>query len=275
MAERQVDDADVVERPVGDDPFDAGDDVAREAAAVRAEHPDVDESRAGGDAARIVRRHAIGQRRAAGDDPGDVRAVTEGVGDLRVAAEEAHTCHDATGERRVRRDAGIDNRDANALPVDAGNAEHPREHAVTGARLIRRRGGVRDVRRGMHRQIARQTIDRPVTRQIAQFGAVGEHHGCAAHAPDDAETVARGQQFQLAIGPMHDDALPRVRPARQMPGQIGGEMRASAVAPVAPPIALLTPDTSVREHDQRSDDEGQPDGPDSQRTVHCATLETW
>ena len=80
MAERQIDDADVVARAVGDDPFDAGDDVAREAAAVGAEHPDVDELRAGRDAAGILRRDAVGRRRVAGDDPGDVRAVTEGIG---------------------------------------------------------------------------------------------------------------------------------------------------------------------------------------------------
>ena len=80
MAERQIDDADVVARAVGDDPFDAVDDVAREAAAVGAEHPDVDEVRAGRDAAGILRRDAVGRRRVAGDDPGDVRAVTVVVG---------------------------------------------------------------------------------------------------------------------------------------------------------------------------------------------------
>ncbi len=83
MAERQVDDADVVARAVGDDPFDAVDDVARVAGAVGAEHPDVDEVRAGRDAAGILRRDAAGRRRVAGDDPGDVRAVTVRIGGLR------------------------------------------------------------------------------------------------------------------------------------------------------------------------------------------------
>ena len=59
MAERQVDDADVVERAVGDDPFDACDDVAREAAAVGVEHSDVDET----SRRARCRRHTPARRR--------------------------------------------------------------------------------------------------------------------------------------------------------------------------------------------------------------------
>ena len=123
MAERQIDDPDVVERPVGDDPFDAGDDVARVAAAVGAEHPDVDEVRARRDAAGIPGRDTVGRRRIAGDDPGDVRAVTEGIGHLGIVGDEAHVRDDAVRERRVRRDAGIDDRDADALTVQSRDAE--------------------------------------------------------------------------------------------------------------------------------------------------------
>ena len=86
----------------------------------------------------------------------------------------------------MRRDAGIDDRDADALPVHSRNAEQPGQQRVSGARLIRRRRRVRDHRRAAHGQIAGQMVDGPVTRQIAQFGAVREHHGGAAHPLDDA-----------------------------------------------------------------------------------------
>ena len=55
VAERQVDDADVVAARLRDHPVDAGDDVARVADAVRAEDADVDQLHAGRDAARIER----------------------------------------------------------------------------------------------------------------------------------------------------------------------------------------------------------------------------
>ena len=53
VAERQVDDADVVVGAVSDRPVDAGDHVAREAAAIAAEHANVDQLRAGCDAAGV------------------------------------------------------------------------------------------------------------------------------------------------------------------------------------------------------------------------------
>ena len=135
------------------------DDVAREAAAVGAEHSDVDEVRSRRDAAGIFRRHAVGGRCAAGDDSGDVRAVTELVGHLRIAGDEAHVRDDPVCQRRVRRDAGIEDRDADAAPVDSRDAERP-EQRVSGARLIRRRRRVRDHRRAAHGHIAGQMVDR-------------------------------------------------------------------------------------------------------------------
>ena len=62
------------------DPVDAGDHVAGVADAVAAEHADVDEVRAGRDAALVERRRPSSP---AGDDAGDVRAVTERVGGAR------------------------------------------------------------------------------------------------------------------------------------------------------------------------------------------------
>ena len=100
VAERQVDDADVVAAAVGDRPVDAGDDVARQADAVRPEHPDVDQLGAGRDAAGVEVRHV---RRRAADDARDVRAVAEQV---RRAPEPetkltfATTCSSAPGAAR-------------------------------------------------------------------------------------------------------------------------------------------------------------------------------
>ena len=57
MAERQIDDADRILRAVGDDPLDAGNDVAGVAEPCRCcKHAHVDEMRAGRDAALIERR---------------------------------------------------------------------------------------------------------------------------------------------------------------------------------------------------------------------------
>ena len=75
-------------------------------------------------------------------------------------------------------------------------------------------------------------IDGPVTRQVAQFRAVREHHGRAVHPLDDLQPVTRGQQIELAIRPVDDDALARGRPARLMSGEIGGEVRPPAAVRV-------------------------------------------
>ena len=55
VAEREIDDADAVAARVGDRPVDAGDDVARIARAVAAEHAHVDEVHARRAAARVRR----------------------------------------------------------------------------------------------------------------------------------------------------------------------------------------------------------------------------
>jgi len=80
MAERQVDDADVVARAVGDDPFDAGDDIARVAAAVGAEHPDVDEIRAGAMPPAYSGATPLAGAGLPAMTTGDVRTVTVRIG---------------------------------------------------------------------------------------------------------------------------------------------------------------------------------------------------
>ena len=90
MTERKVDDPDVVLRLMVDDPVDGVNHIAREAAARVIQHAHVDERRARGDPAGIGRRDARRRARLAHDDAGDVRAVAEGVGRVRVAGDEAH-----------------------------------------------------------------------------------------------------------------------------------------------------------------------------------------
>ena len=82
----------------------------------------------------------------AGDDAGDVRAVAERVGDRRIAGDEADVGDDLVRQRRVRRDAGVDDRDADALAGDAGNRADAEQaagdagaHLIGGGRLVRDR----------------------------------------------------------------------------------------------------------------------------------------
>jgi hypothetical protein len=62
--------------------------------------------------------HPIRCGAVAGDDPGDVCAVTERIEDRRVAGHEADVRHDLLGQRGVRRHARIDDRYANSCFVD-------------------------------------------------------------------------------------------------------------------------------------------------------------
>ena len=73
--DRQVDDADVVGRPLSDRVVDRGDDVADVAVALGVEHLQADQVGAGRDAGAGAR----GVVAVAGDDAGDVRAVAEVV----------------------------------------------------------------------------------------------------------------------------------------------------------------------------------------------------
>ena len=92
-------------------------------------------------------------------------------------------------------------------------------------------------------------VDDAVTRQIAQFRAVRENHGGAVHPLDDLQPVTRGQQIEVAIRPVDDDALARGRLARLMSGEISGEVR--------PPVAVraLQPKGGKRDEGGSDDDE--------------------
>jgi hypothetical protein len=71
----QVDDAHVVERAVGQDPVERAEDARDAAHALRVEHAQVDEVGVW----RHARVGAVRDAAVAGDDGGDVRAVTVGV----------------------------------------------------------------------------------------------------------------------------------------------------------------------------------------------------
>ena len=134
-------------------------------------------------------------------------------------------------ERRVRRDAGIDDRDADALPVHARDAEQPDQQRVSGARLIRRRRRVRDHRRAVHAQIAGQMVATAPSRDRSLSSALFARTTAAPRIRlTTLQPVTRGQQLEVAIRPVHDDALARGRLARLMSGEISGEVR--------PPVAV-------------------------------------
>ena len=122
MTKREIHHANVVFRAVLNHPVDAGDDVARQAAAIVAEHTHVDELRARRDTAGVKGRDARSRRPDARDDASDVRAVPVRVRRRRVVRHEADGRDDFLRKRRMR---GIDSRvhdgDHNALAINAGH----------------------------------------------------------------------------------------------------------------------------------------------------------
>ena len=107
MAERQVQDVDAEEILVRDRELDRADDVGRRALALSVEHAQANQPRVG--------RHAD---KLAGDQPGDVRAMTVRI-DRRdcanVALSEVVERRDAIVEVGTRLDAGVDDRDADTV----------------------------------------------------------------------------------------------------------------------------------------------------------------
>ena len=139
VAEREVDDLHVQLRAVGRHVFDRFDDVARRALARLVEDLEAGERHVGRDAGKL----SVGERAAAADQPGDERAVAVVVeGRHRnAAAREVEEGRDA--DVNGRRDAGVDERDADAF---AGRRVRvrKREQAEQAARVAGlRRGGER------------------------------------------------------------------------------------------------------------------------------------
>ncbi len=109
--------------PVGDGVVDGGDDVADEAFAGRVEHF-FDKQRCPGCDALAA---SAGVVPAAGDDAGDVRAVTVVVVGLGLEVDEVRELHDASGPEVVVEggDARVDDGDANACAVHAKGLVDP------------------------------------------------------------------------------------------------------------------------------------------------------
>ena len=185
VAERKIDHANVVVGAVSDRPVDAGDYVAREAAAIAAEHANVDQFRAGCDTAVVEIGDRKCWRRRAGDDARDVRPVTEIVVSRRVARHEADARDDLRRERTVRRDTGVDDRDADPLAVDAGNTREAQKAGRARTRLIGRDGAVRYRHPVVDRKIAGQMIDAGIRSQVAQFVAVRGNDRTAGEPAND------------------------------------------------------------------------------------------
>ena len=116
VAQRKIDHLHVERGAVGDDELDRANHVARLPGAGLVEHFQHDEVDRGSDALEL----AVRQRPGAADQSGDVRAVSEVIVRMRrlaaVAAREVVERGDAPVEVVARRDAGVDDRDADAAP---------------------------------------------------------------------------------------------------------------------------------------------------------------
>ncbi len=89
MPKREIHHANVVFLAVLNHPVDAGDDIARQAAAIVAEHTHVDELRARRDTTGVKGGDARSRRPDARDDASDVRAVAVLVRRRRVVRHKA------------------------------------------------------------------------------------------------------------------------------------------------------------------------------------------
>ena len=195
VAQREVDDADAVLRPVGDHPVDAGEHAAGRARALTVEHADVDQVRPGGRTALVVPT-ATGR---AGDEPGDVRAVAERVGRARVSRHEADRGHDRAAEGVMRRDAGVEHGDADALAVHrriAGAAARRR----AGLHLGGADGLVGDIAEGRDRQVAGDELHRRIGAKPFDLGQGGVDDHVAVDHPERAQADAgRGLAYLIDV----------------------------------------------------------------------------
>ncbi len=191
--QRKIDDANLVERAVLQDPFERREQPGGRAAPLGVEHAQVDELRRRGHAAvRPVRRPA----RTRGDG-GDVRPVPEGV--VRATlAREVNARRDAAQTQRVAEDfvprvqPRIHDRDADARAVERGRRlkqpEQRRGRLRPDVRDARRR---LDVPRGAERPVGRDVANLRTRGQLAQRRSRhprrhrAEPHEVSRHAPAD------------------------------------------------------------------------------------------
>ena len=105
------------------------------------EHADVDQMRAGRDAVLVERGRTRADR--AGNDAGDVRAVAKRVSGARFAGREIHRGRGPSRQRRVVRDARIDDRHADALAVHRRRPQQKaKQSAAARPRKVRAHGAI-------------------------------------------------------------------------------------------------------------------------------------
>ena len=207
MAERHVDDADVVERVVGGDPFERRDHVARLASALAVENLQRDDVDAGRHT-HVRRLERRGGRAAAGDDARDVRAMAEVVVRQRAAVDEVDELPDpARRQVGMRLNAGVDHRDRDAdartvvaLPRLAGAAALARLRGGAGRPNLGVERDGRDAGVGGENR-CRGRIDHHVQGANAVVGA-----GDAAAAPRDRAGATAARRIILEA----DDGADRV-----------------------------------------------------------------
>ena len=219
-------------------PVDRLEHVARLARALAVEHPQVDEVRA--------RRHPLeAPRRAAraGDDAGDVRAVTVEVATKPNRGGEVDVRRDVAAEVAVLGHPRIDHRHADAAAGVAADAVEPGPHLLCRRRL----GGHR------HRRIDRPILGhrrhRGVARERRQRRAIHRRHRARPQRLRHPQPVPRGQRPHF-IGRPAQNHLRRLAALQRAPTRSDATRalrpRPAGCATALPTIAHSTQTSSMR-----------------------------
>ena len=216
VAERQVDDLDLVGRVILADPFERIDHVARLTRAIISEDAQCDDVHLRRDA-RVVTERQLAVTR---DDAGDVRAVTATINRRAAAADEILELANAAEQVGVRVNSGIDDRDRRAAQkrgnlAAGGNRTHaPRASGQPGRgrgnnRVNRRRGSGGELRC----ECGSTTEDHE---SRAGFG-LGRTNCCAA-----IEQPIEGSVARRICRELHDDASRRAGVDSRLHCCVGG-----------------------------------------------------
>ena len=125
----------------------------------------------------------------------------------------------------MRRDAGVEERDADAAAVRAGNGTDAQQPRGPGPHLIGGRGLVRDRHRRLHRQIAGKMLDLAVETERVNLCAVRLEHRFMFQHTQDEQPVPVGNALHRVGTAMDDDRRSRVRPRCLAGQQIARDMR--------------------------------------------------
>ena len=218
-AQRQVQYPDAERLPVLDREVDGLDHVARPAAAVRVQHLQVDQvRRRRHPALRALHRRLEAPRR---DDARDVRAVAVEVGAGPVGVGEVDIRHHAVLERRVVRDAAVDNRHADAAAI-----HRPERLDRARPRRLRPRERRRHRHVRVHGRIARERVDFNVLRERVQPGPVNAEHRARRQHFLDAEAMTTREALDPVGRARHDHVDRGGRTRVEMTAEIGRHPRA-------------------------------------------------